>query len=265
MTSPPTASFRLALTLFAGFALGMHVAVLLHEVGHALGLWASGHHVEAIRMFAPIPAGEVVPRVGNRAYAWGGVVFGTLTAFLLWGVSWLTLRWPALTFQVRMAAALGFLHNAVYLVVGGIVPFGDATYMILLGAPPAMLTLLGLPLLVLQVLVLTPAIRLVGLPAKGSFVKWLAIVYAGLLSLPALSVAAMLFSPGQSSNRLPMLGLFCCFAGCFTAATWRAWRQARASSDSTPPQLPQRWSLTMAYFAAAMIFILVEWLAFHPR
>src|SRR6185295_14358987 len=76
MTPSPLTYVRIVLTLLFGFALGMHVAALLHELGHALGARLSGAPVDAIEIWAPMPAGQVLPRTGNHAYAWGGVAFG---------------------------------------------------------------------------------------------------------------------------------------------------------------------------------------------
>jgi hypothetical protein len=54
-TSPH--DFRLIVTLLAGFAIGIHVAVLLHEFGHALGSLLSGTPMDDIEMLAPLPTG----------------------------------------------------------------------------------------------------------------------------------------------------------------------------------------------------------------
>ena len=63
---------RRILTLFAGFAIGIHVAVFLHELGHAIGVWIAGGHVNAIIMHAPATAEGSMERCKPLAQGVGG-------------------------------------------------------------------------------------------------------------------------------------------------------------------------------------------------
>src|SRR5262249_42182532 len=111
--------FRRTLTLFAGFLIGIHIAVFLHELGHALGTWIGGGHVSAIVMLAPLPAGYVTGSAPNPLPSiWGGVAFGSLcTLAPLLAARCLDAKSPV-RFAALMTAAFCLGHNAIYLFVG---------------------------------------------------------------------------------------------------------------------------------------------------
>ena len=101
---------RRIVILFAGFAFGIHVAVFLHECGHALGGWLSGGVVVDFVMQAPLPAGYVqmdASGPSNPFYAnmlwWGGVTFGSLAALapLLFARRTQTLTWKPRSKRLR--------------------------------------------------------------------------------------------------------------------------------------------------------------------
>jgi hypothetical protein len=251
---------RAILNLFAGFLIAMHCAVLLHEVGHVLGSWASGRRVLGIVMFTPFPAGYVVPKALDSAlHDWGGVVFGSLVGVIPLGLARRLAGRPVIAFCMWLMAAFCFAHNGFYLVIGGFIPFGDAADMIAIGAPRWILPLLGLPLLVAYVVVLPSAIRLLGLRASDSRWRWIVPVEAGLLLIPAVMIVPMQFSAGASATRRAMLVLLFAFAASFL---WTALR-ARRSAVTAPgtPQLPQSWACTGSLFAGAAGVIALEWFA----
>jgi hypothetical protein len=238
---------RRVLTLFAGFTIGMHIAVFLHELGHALGYSLKGGRVTAIVMLSPLPAGYVNGFVDDPfLYVWGGVASVP--------------RYLAL-----MTAAFCLGHNALYLVVGGIVPYADAEGMIALGAPRWLLVLLGMPLMVGFILVLSLAIQPVGLRPAEPVWRWIVIVEAGLLTTPALMVLGLGFDPSARSILPAMLVLVSGLAMCFAVAACRARSAARASpTDFESLFIPERWSTTLALLAGAVLLIAVEWLTLRP-
>jgi hypothetical protein len=164
-----------------------------------------------------------------------------------------------------MTAAFCLGHNALYLVVGGIVPYADAVNMIRLGAPQWLLVVLGLPLLVGFILVLATAIPPVGLRPLEPLWRWIIIVEAGLLTTPAVMVAGLWFDPSARSMLPAMLLLVSSFAVCFGFAAYRARSEAAwRSADGEDSRLPQSWSLTFALLAGALLLVAGEWLAFGP-
>lgn len=255
---------RNVLTLFAGFLIGMHLAVFLHELGHALGYWLSGGHVVAIVMQAPLPAGHVLGNGPNRFLpVWGGVAFGSLITAAPLLMAWQLSPRSPVRFAALMTAAFCLGHNGMYLFVGSIVPFADALNMISLGAPRWLLFLLGAPLLIAFVLVLTSAIRAVGVRATESVWKRILVAELGLLSFPGVMVVSMLFMPVPAEVRLPTITFVCCYAVCFGVAEYRACdTDLSGVTGHARIQMPPNWTSTLALLAAAGLVIGLEWLAF---
>jgi len=244
----------------------MHTAVFLHEFGHALGHWLSGGSVTAIVMLAPLPAGYVKGAGGVHFMSvWGGVTFGSLVTLApLLTARCLSPRSPV-RFAALMAAAFCLGHNALYLFVGSIAPFADASNMIGLGASRWLLFLLSLPLLVGFIFILTSAVQAVGLSPADSVWKRIAVVEAGLLLCPALMLMGALIFSNLSSMRLTMLLLVGTYAVCFGIVAIRARSGATSGgADFRASQLPQSWSPTLALIVAALLLVAVEWLAFRP-
>jgi len=257
---------RRVLTLLAGFTIGMHVANFLHELGHALGCWLSGGRVTAIVIQSPMPAGFVDGHAPNPFLTvWGGVAFGSLSTLAPLAMAhWLRNNTVAL-YLALMTAAFCLGHNALYLVVGGIVPYADAENMIKLGAPQWLLVVLGIPLLIGFVLVLATAIQPVGLRTGEPLWRWIIFVEAGLLTTPALMVAGLGFDPNARPMLPAMLVLVGSYAVCFGVAAHRA-RSAVASrgADFEKAHMPQSWSTTSALLVGACVLVAGEWLAFGP-
>jgi hypothetical protein len=263
---PLAHELRKVLTLFAGFAIGIHIAVFLHELGHALGYWISGGSVIAIVMNAPAPTGHVVGGAQVRGpYTWGGVVFGSLCAVFPLALSRYLARSSATRFTALMVAAFCLAHNGLYLFVGGILPFGDAIGMIELGAPHWLLIVLGMPLLAAFIFVLASAIQGVGPDPAISLWKWLIIVELGLFPVPALTLMPLLSPTASRNMQASMLLYAATYAACFALAGYRAWLVAQTrKADDESTRMCESWKLTIRLFAVAFLLIAVEWIAFRP-
>ncbi len=247
---------RAGLNLFAGFLIAMHLAVFLHEAGHALGSLMAGRRVLGIVMFTPFPAGYVAPKaVDSALHVWGGVVAGTLAAVIpLFAARRLGSR-PPLRFCALLTAAFCFAHNGFYLLIGGMVPFGDAADMIALGAPRWLLPLLGLPLVAGFLAVLVPAVGMAGLRPSDAPGKWVVPVVSGLLLCPAVMIVPLQFSNSGTATKQAMLLLLAAFALSFA---WAA-LVARRRAVSGAPQLPQTRACTLRLFASAAAVLAAEW------
>jgi hypothetical protein len=170
-------------------------------------------------------------------------------------------------FAALMVAAFCLAHNGLYLSVGSLAPFSDAAGMIGLGAARWLLFLLGIPLLVGFVFVLSAAITMVGFRPADSARKWVVFGEIGLLPLPAVMVIGTLVAPGQQhgATALPMVIWGVGYAVCFAIAAWRARSLVMArSGDVERVVLPQRWSVTVTLFTWVLLVIAVEFLAFRP-
>lgn len=254
---------RRILTLFAGFTIAIHVAVLLHEFGHAFGYWCSGGTVSAIVMEAPLPAGHVTGTSESRLMpVWGGVAFGVMAGFVLQFISWSLSRCPRLHFAVKMSAAFCFAHNGMYLLVGSLLPFADALNMITLGAPRWLLFPIGVALIVMFVLALTDAVGCVHIGASRSVWRWIMIIELGLWSFLGLMVTSMAFMPVPADVRKPTIAFVFCYAVCFAVTAIRARGKCGKKGANISP-MPQEWSTFFALTAGAVILIGIEWITFR--
>jgi hypothetical protein len=224
---------RTIVILLAAFLLGMHLAVIAHEIGHALGILLGGGHVDKIIMLTPLPAGHVrgstnVPWLE----VWGGVLFGTLATALPLTVAYGARHRPLVRLHALMTAVFCLGHNGTYLFVGGLVPFSDARGMVDLGAPRRLLVAAGLPLLAGLVMALREGLRpLRGALSRGRFTV---AVEAGLLSVPAMMLLFM-GSTVDPSTRAGVVGLVVTYGLCFALAAWTCHTKAADPSDD-----PQR-------------------------
>lgn len=77
--------FKSSLLLFGSFAIGFNLAIALHELSHAMAMWATGGTVERITLH---PFSRSYTYYGSQPKlpmltASAGIVFGTLFALLL--------------------------------------------------------------------------------------------------------------------------------------------------------------------------------------
>lgn len=262
--APLLNNVRRIVTLFAGFVIGMHAAVLLHEFGHVLGFWYSGGTVVRIVMQAPLPAGHVNghgPKELAHFWVWGGVVFGSIITVAPLAIAMRRRFPPLICFAALMTAAFCLGHNGMYLFIGSVIPFSDAFDMINLGAPRWFLFVLGVPLIIGFIFVLSSAIQMVDLSPTESLFRWIIVVESGLLTFPAVMVASMFFMPVPTSVRSPTIAFVSCYAVCFAIATYRA-RLALRHSEIKHAQMTQRWSAPCVLTLAAVLLVVAEWLAF---
>jgi hypothetical protein len=257
--------FRKIMTLLAGFVIGIHIAVVLHELGHALGCILDGGYVSAIVMKTPLPAGHVEPRFYYKfGYVWGGVGFGTLATLPVLAIARRFFPQSPIHFAAMTTAAFCLANNGIYLFLGGVAPFGDAEDMVRLGAPRLLLFLLSLPLLAGFICVLSSTIRLVGLRSEDSPMKWVAIAEAGLLPIPALmSVGGILSRSVEPST---MLVHCACYAVGFGAAALRARNMLQSLGKNLEnAALPENWRTTGQLFVGALLVLAMEWLVFGKK
>jgi hypothetical protein len=154
----------------------------------------------------------------------------------------------------------------MYLFVGSMIPFADASNMIALGAPRWLLFLFGVPLLGGFVVVLTSAIQFVVFCPTESLWKRIIVVELGLLTFPALMVGSMFFMPVPQSVRLPTITFVTCYAVCFCIAAYRVRAPVTTrDSDVESTSMNQNWFNLFALILSAVVLVVVEWLAFGAK
>lgn len=143
----------LAFSMFALFAACANLAIILHEAGHYVVCRLLDLTITEVKL-RPFSASFVSVDMGNSppwkhiAYHGSGIVLGTFFVLpLLWGrraVARHSALWLILT--ATFAFEMGL--NAAYLLLGAVMPFGDAQGMVVYGVPKVILIVMGIPLLV---------------------------------------------------------------------------------------------------------------------
>ena len=165
---------------FAGALIfGGCIAVMLHELGHATGVWLVGGEVHAFILHPFLFSGSTlswdVPE-GQwhfQAVGWGGVGFGTVYAAV---VFYLTKKWigdPMIQMLGWSIGLMGFIANGLYFVVGSVLPFGDAWFLVGLGVSQMTLLCVGLPLTATSFYLFDQMHRVVGLTHRDPLRTWM--------------------------------------------------------------------------------------------
>lgn len=176
----------LTFSMFALFAACANLAIIMHEAGHYVVCRLLDLTITEIKL-RPFSASFVSVDMGNSpqwkhiAYHGSGIVLGTLFVMpLLWGrralirnSSW----WLILTATVAFEMGL----NAAYLLLGAVMPFGDAQGMVVYGVPKVVLILIGIPLLVMFAKTGRGIFTGLGLRREDGLGRWLLVA----LGIPA--------------------------------------------------------------------------------
>jgi hypothetical protein len=130
--------------MFIGFVLvGSWFAMQqVHELGHCLGAWATGGHVEKV-VLAPwtISRTDVKPNPHPLVVVWSGPVGGVVLPLIVWGVA-LAAKW-SWSFVLRFFAGFCLIANGLYIGVGSFEGVGDCGEMLRHGSSPWMLWVFG--------------------------------------------------------------------------------------------------------------------------
>jgi hypothetical protein len=120
--------------------LGM---MIVHELGHVLGAWATGGRVERVVLHPfTISRTDVMPNPRPLIVTWAGPVIGVLLPMLVLA-AWRLRRAPGLHFW-RFFAGFCLIANGLYLAAGSFDRVGDAGDLLRHGAAPWQLWLFGL-------------------------------------------------------------------------------------------------------------------------
>lgn len=114
-----------------------------HELGHALGAWATGGTVE--RIIVPLfgfSRTDVKPNPSPGLVVWAGPIVGALLPVALWAAALRTCR-PRLEKPLRFFAGFCLVANGAYLSLGTFDRIGDVEVMLNTGTPAWVLWVFG--------------------------------------------------------------------------------------------------------------------------
>ena len=129
----------LIVSTLLGSWLGMQA---VHELGHVLGAWLTGGHVERVVLYPlTISRTDVAPNPQPLVVVWSGPIVGATLPLLLWGLAAVT-RLPG-AFLLRFFSGFCLLANGLYIAVGSFERIGDSGEMLRNGSQPWQLWLFG--------------------------------------------------------------------------------------------------------------------------
>jgi len=170
-----------SLVLLGAFSFGYNAAHAIHELGHALAMWATGGSVTRL-MLHPFSWSQIsygAPPTCPLLVESAGVVFASSCGLLL-----LVVIRPgrgAWTVPLAMTGLCTLVVNGLYLTVDSLfLAGGDATHLILLGTPRPFVILTGVGLTVLGLAVGHLLLPRIGLTAADGVVSRIAILEGGI-------------------------------------------------------------------------------------
>jgi len=170
-----------SLMLLGAFAFGFNAAHAIHELGHALAMWATGGSVTHV-VLQPFSWSKIfygAPSAFPLLVEWAGAVFASVCGLLL---LWVIRPWRGVwTVPLAMTGLCTLVVNGIYLTVDGLLlAGGDATHIILHGTPRFFVVLAGVCLIVLGLVVGYLLLPRIGLAATDGLVPRIVILEAGI-------------------------------------------------------------------------------------
>jgi hypothetical protein len=174
---------KLSLFLFGSFAIGFNLATALHELGHAIVMWASGGVVDRIVLhpftwsytyYGSMPK---YPILTSSA----GIVFESVVALLLVGLAWRS-RQQSWSLTFIMIGTVATVKAGLYALIDGIVfGGGDATSLIQLGMPATVIVGAGILLIGVGLLLAITGFRSIDFGSQDTLLGRAAVLEGGLL------------------------------------------------------------------------------------
>ncbi len=114
----------------------------VHELGHVLGAWISGGHVERVVLNPlEISRTDVQPNPQPLVVVWTGPAFGALFPLAIWAV--FRIRQWRFTELLQFFAGFCLIANGAYIGFGSLARIGDSGEMLRYGSPIWLLWLFG--------------------------------------------------------------------------------------------------------------------------
>ncbi len=251
-----------SLMLLGAFSFGYNAAHAIHELGHALAMWATGGSVTRITLH-PFSWSKISYGASPTCpllTAWAGVVFASSCGLLLlvvirpWRGAW--------TVPLAMMGLCTLVVNGLYLTGDSLfLAGGDATCLVLHGTPRSFVLLTGVGLTALGLAVghlLNPRF---GLTATDGVVSRIAILVGGIGSyLIAMLVYQVFWGKSEITLWLAWIitGLLILAGGAVSSRFIEKWWTPAFSYTFLTPS----WSGTAGCMVAGGIVVAVEMMAY---
>jgi hypothetical protein len=256
------AGLRISLFLLGSFSIGYNAAVAVHELGHALSLWATGGSVAGITLE---PFSKSFTYYGSPPYyplftAWAGVVFSSWVGLLLLVCLWS--RRGFWTFPLMMTGLCAIAVNGLYLTIDSLLlTGGDATDIILYGTARPLVLAAGISLTLLSLIVGYLLLsRFVLTPTDGALTR-LIILGGGVGPyLIVMLIYQIYYDQGEITQWLIYVaaGILILVAIAFGSTFIDRWGLLREQLKNNVPT----WTAVVVSLGLAVIFLAVEMIAF---
>ncbi|UCG47850.1 MAG: M50 family metallopeptidase [Phycisphaerales bacterium] len=187
-----------SLLLFGMVLFAYNASIVLHELGHAAAMWATGMNIQRIVVdpFGRSCCVASSPMVWPAVVFWSGAVLGSLAGLLLAGLAW-RLR-PTFAILCMMVGAISCIDNGITLIHPLVMPasWGDTTYLIAIGTSWTVVLAVGSLLVVAGLLVLTASLPLVGIRSSDGIRVRVAVFAVGILPYVVARFVATLLHGG---------------------------------------------------------------------
>jgi hypothetical protein len=176
------------LIVLGAFVFSYNLSMVVHEVGHAITLTATGGELGSIEI-SPFSWSWARYRFNPEpmATSWGGFLWQTICGLAVFCLLWITAsRW---SFFGGMFAVISLAAAGIYMLMGAILNIGDSGALMRMGVSPAVLIAIAAVLLLLMLpftITLGPLLN-VG-KGKTPFIATVATLSPILLYLLAMAV-----------------------------------------------------------------------------
>ena len=251
-----------SLVLLGAFSFGYNAAHAIHELGHALAMWATGGSVTRL-MLHPFSWSQIsygAPPTCPLLIAWAGVVFASSCGLLLlvvirpWRGAW--------TVPLAITGLCTLVVNGLYLTVDSLfLAGGDATQLILHGTPRPFVILTGVGLTALGLAVGHLLLPRIGLTATDGVVSRIAILEGGIGSyLIAMLVYQVCWRQSEITLWLAYVIMGLLIIAGSAVGSWfieKCWTPGFRYTPLTPS-----WSTACGCLVAGTVVVAVEIMAY---
>ncbi|MGB8983563.1 MAG: M50 family metallopeptidase [Anaerolineales bacterium] len=263
MISDKSRLFRLSLFLFGSFAIGYNLATAVHELGHAIVIWATGGTVARIVLhpftwsytyYSPSPGYPILT-------SWAGILFESLLALLLAALVW---RWRQRSWALLclVIAIMALAKGGLYASIDALLQTGgDSTDLIWLGVPRALVIGVGAVLVGIGIFLAVAAFRSIDFGADSSLIGRALVLEGGLLPYLLAIVAYQLVS---SPQEIRMWGLYVAIGALiiFLIAVLSQWLESRfPARPGDRADLPG-WTSAWAVIVVGIAIVGIELILF---